>query len=169
MIVNVHERTYPDADPAELGALIDGLGSPDDRLWPRNGRWPAMRLDGPIGHHPRGGHGIVRYHVEEHVPGERVVFRFDRETGIDGFHMAELLPGPTLRHTIRGRPFGSMRVVWPLAVRWLHDQCIEDLFDQAASAIGHPTSASTPSPWVRFLLRVAPSPEREEAWLSRQA
>ncbi len=167
MIVNVHERTYPDADPAELGALIDGLGSPDDRLWPANGRWPAMRLDGPLDRHPRGGHGIVRYHVEEHEPGKRVVFRFEPETGIDGVHVVELLPGPTLRHTIRGTAHGSMRLAWPLAVRWLHDQCIEDLFDQAATSLGRPTDPTSPSWWVRFLLRVGPSPRREEARLAR--
>lgn len=168
MIVNVHERHYPDADPAELGALIDTLGSPDDRLWPRNGRWAAMRLDGPLDQHPRGGHGVVRYHVEEHVPGQRVVFRFEPDVGIDGVHLFELVPGPTLRHSIRGRARSTMRLAWPIAVRWLHDQCLEDLLDQAAVTLGHPVRPSTPSWWVRFLLRVGPSPEREEAWLSRQ-
>ncbi|MEO1060214.1 MAG: SRPBCC family protein [Actinomycetota bacterium] len=168
MIVNVHERQFPDADPSELGALIESLGSPDDRLWPRNRRWPPMRLDGPLAQHPSGGHGFVRYHVEDHVPGERVVFRFEPETGIDGVHIVELVPGPALRHTIRGRTHGSMRIVWPLAVRWLHDQCLEDLFDQAAGELGRPVATSTPSWWVRFLLRVGPSPAREDAWLARQ-
>ncbi|MEM8905065.1 MAG: SRPBCC family protein [Actinomycetota bacterium] len=168
MVVNVHERRYPDADPGELGALIDTVGSPHDRLWPANGRWPAMRLDGPLDEHPAGGHGMVRYHVEEHVPGERVVFRFEPETGIDGVHVIELLPGPTLRHSIRGRTHGSMRLAWPLAVRWLHERCIVDLFDQAAISLGRPIEPTRPSAWVRFLLRVGPSPEREDAWASRQ-
>ena len=39
MIRNVHERTLA-ATPEEVGALIDSLASPGDRLWPA-ARWPA--------------------------------------------------------------------------------------------------------------------------------
>jgi hypothetical protein len=51
MIRNVHERTLV-ATPEEVGALIDSLASPGDRLWPA-ARWPAMRLDAPLAHAPR--------------------------------------------------------------------------------------------------------------------
>ncbi len=69
-IRNVHTRAL-DATAAEVGALLDGLAGPDDRLWP-NGRWPAMRLDGPLEPGSRGGHGPVRYAVAERgEPGGR--------------------------------------------------------------------------------------------------
>lgn len=43
---NVHERVL-DAPPGVVGALIDGLASDGDALWPSD-RWPAMRLDCPL-------------------------------------------------------------------------------------------------------------------------
>jgi hypothetical protein len=39
-VVNVHQRLLH-ASPERVGALIDSLASPEDRLWP--GRWPRKR------------------------------------------------------------------------------------------------------------------------------
>lgn len=164
MIVNVHERTFPGADPVAIAELLDGLGQPGDRLWPDNGRWPRMTHEAPLTELPRGRHGLVRYRVTEHVPGRLVTWRFDDRVGLDGFHRMEHLDtaaGPMLRHTIRARPRGSMRLAWPLAVRPLHDQCLEDLLDGAAAELGVAHDPTPPSRWVRFLLWIAP-PEREE-------
>lgn len=171
MIENVHERIFPGADPAEIAALIDGLGQPDDRLWPGNGRWPAMEMSGPLAVLPHGGHGIVRYTTSDYRPGETVTFRFDDGLGLDGVHRFDRLDtpqGPGLRHTISARTYGSMRLGWPLAVRWLHDQCLEDLLDTAAARLGADVELSTPSLWVRFLLKVGPSPEKEMEMLRRR-
>ncbi|MEU6669228.1 hypothetical protein [Streptomyces sp. NPDC046727] len=59
-------RSLP-AKPAEVGALIDGLASENDRLWPK-APWLPMRLDRPLGSGTRGGHGPVRYRVAAYVP-----------------------------------------------------------------------------------------------------
>jgi len=85
---NVHERRVP-VPAATAEALLDSLAGPEDRSWPRQ-QWPAMRFDRPLGAGARGGHGPVRYTVEEYVPGRRVRFRFLGPTGFDGYHEYEV-------------------------------------------------------------------------------
>jgi len=99
MVGNLHERYLP-APPAVVGALLDGLASPADALWPTVW-WTAMRLDRPLGVGAHGGHGPIRYRVEHHDPGRHVRFRFEAPAGFDGFHEYAVLPGPRVR---RDRP-----------------------------------------------------------------
>ena len=68
MIRNVHERVI-NAPIEPLGALLDGLGQKDDRLWPSQG-WTPMVLDRPLALGADGGHGAIRYYVSEYEPGE---------------------------------------------------------------------------------------------------
>ena len=146
MIRNIHERELPDA-PGVAGRLLDGLSAADDRLWPKD-RWPAMRFDRPLKVGARGGHGPVRYSVSDLDPGRRVTFRFTGRR-FPGYHWFEVFTrdGRTvLRHTLEGRPRGRMLLIWPLAIRWLHDACVEDALDRAAGAAPRRHSA-----WVRFL------------------
>ena len=137
MIRNVHERTLA-ATPEEVGALVDSLSSPGDRLWPA-ARWPAMRLDAPLARGARGGHGPVRYWVESYEPGLRVVFRFEHATRLEGTHRLEIEPAAgghtVLRHVAEGRPYGWMRLGWPLCFRWLHDAAVEDALDRAQAEL----------------------------------
>ena len=67
MIRNVHERVI-NAPIEPLGALLDGLGQKDDRLWPSQG-WTPMVLDRPLALGADGGHGAIRYYVSEYEPG----------------------------------------------------------------------------------------------------
>ena len=78
---NVHERVLS-LTPAEVGAIVDSLASADDPLWPHD-RWPPMRFDRPLTVGAIGGHGPIRYTVEEYEPGRMIRFRF---TGPPGFH-----------------------------------------------------------------------------------
>lgn len=130
---NVHERTMP-GDLRAAGALLDRVGGPDDVLWP-SAQWPPMVLDAPVAIGAAGGHGAVRYHVEAYEPGRRIVFRFHPDLGLPGTHTLEVLPAGEgqvrMRHVIEARPVGSMRLLWPLAVRWAHDAVLEDLLDNA--------------------------------------
>lgn len=160
MLPNVHERELH--APAErVGALLDGLAGPGDRLWPGD-RWPVMRLDRPLGVGARGGHGFIRYSVEEHRPGERVVFRFaDRgglSAGLQGTHRLEVEPvdgdRTILRHVIDARCRGTMRLKWPLVIEPLHDALLEDALDKAALAVGDPPRNARYSTWVNFLRAV---------------
>jgi hypothetical protein len=153
-VYNVHERLLPDG----AGRLIDDLG----QIWPEG--WPRLRLDRPPAVGAAGGHGPIRYTVETYVPGEWVRFRVSAPRGLVGFHefTSHAAPGGTvLRHTIAASLHGRARLIWPLAIRWLHDAMIEDLLDRAELAttgtVAHP---SRWSPYVRLLRRRGGSSNR---------
>lgn len=140
MIRNVYQR-YIAAYPAEVGALLDSVGTPEDRLWPAPPR-DAMVLrhpDGPslrVG--ARGGHGPIRYRVEAHDPGRRVLFRLAGGAGLDGWHALTVEPaagGSLLRHELQVRPRGLARLVVPVVLS-MHDCYVEDAFDRAERELG---------------------------------
>ncbi len=150
----MHERRLP--RPAQRCApLIDSLAGPSDVLWPSN-RWPAMRFDRPLGVGAAGGHGPVRYRVEQYEPGTRVRFRFTAPRGFEGFHEFELIPvteGECLvRHSLVARMGWPAALTFPLFYRPLHDALIEDALDDAARFAGSPVAANRRwSRWVRVL------------------
>jgi hypothetical protein len=157
-ILNVHERILP-ATADEVGALLDGLAGPEDRLWPVV-RWPGlpMRFDRPLGVGASGGHGPIRYRVEEYVPGRRVVFRFSERMGLDGTHRFEVDDSEgvvELRHVLAGRPRRTKTLLtWLLFTRPLHNAVVEDLLDQAELAVsGKVLRPARWSWWVRLLRR----------------
>jgi hypothetical protein len=156
VVLNIHAREYPVGLEA-LGALIDNLGSGNDRFWPRH-RWPALRLDGPLAPGAQGGHGPIRDLVEAYDPGRLIRFRFTGPEGLAGWHAleAESTEGgrSRLRHTVRADLRGGMRLQWPLALRWLHDALIEDAFDCAARALGQPVPDRPFPLHVRLLRRL---------------
>lgn len=166
MVRNVHERWIA-AAPEAAGAVLDSLTGPDDRLWP-HGLWPSIRMDRPLAVGATGGHGPIRYWVEAYEPGRRVRFRFSDPDLLDGWHAFEVEPrdgGVVFRHVLEGRLGGRMRLLWPLAIRWLHDAVVEDGFDRAETALtGAPRNRASWSPWVRFLrARLAGGRSRPEA------
>ncbi|MEU9608756.1 SRPBCC family protein [Streptomyces sp. NPDC048057] len=151
---NVHERVL--AAPAEeVGALIDTLSSPKDRLWPHRA-WPAMVFDRPLGVGASGGHGPVRYTVAAYVPGASVRFAFRGPRGFHGFHEFAVHAvdeeRTVLRHVLAMDARGPARVSWPLVFRPLHDALLEDALDRAESALtGTVREPSRWSPYVRLL------------------
>ena len=158
---NIHERRLA-CEASSIGALVDSLAGPDDRLWPRE-RWPAMRFDGPLGVGARGGHGPIRYDVVAYEPHRRVQFRFTAPAGFHGHHCFEVhassggddrAPSVVLRHELRMRTSGWATASWPLVYRPLHDALIEDALDRAALAVGEPPRRAGWSRWVRLLRRV---------------
>jgi hypothetical protein len=155
-VLNVHEREY-DAPVELLGNLIGSLGRAGDRLWPA-GKWPPMRLDRPLSVGARGGHGPIRYAVEQFQPGRSVVFRFSAPRGFDGTHtfdVRERNGHAVLRHAIEMRTRGAAAVRWALALRPMHDALLEDCLDKAALSLGRPVS--NPARWpisVRMLQAV---------------
>lgn len=156
-VYNVHERLLPDA----AGSLIDDL----DQIWPEV--WPRMWLDRPMAVGASGGHGLIRYTVDSYVPGEWVRFRVTAPRGFVGFHefTSHDAPGGTvLRHTIAMSLHGSARLIWPLAIRWLHDAMIEDILDRAEHALtGSVAHPSQWSPYVRLLRGLAGSGSRNRS------
>ncbi|MFN3842425.1 MAG: hypothetical protein ACK4RW_04065 [Rehaibacterium terrae] len=149
---NVHARTLR-APAAAVGALIDTLASDDDRLWPHD-RWPAMRLDRALAIGARGGHGPVRYRVEDYRPGQCVRFAFEAPRGFHGWHGFHLEAGgghARLVHVLEMRIAGPALLSWPLLFRPLHDALLEDALDRAALALGDAPERQPWSPWVRLL------------------
>lgn len=157
-VYNVHERLLRGVSAQRAAELIDGLASPADELWPHQA-WPPLRFDRPLSPGAAGGHGPVRYTVEEYVPGIRIQFRFTGPRGFDGFHSFVRLDHPdgtVLRHVLVIRPRGPARLTWPLVFRWLHDALLEDSLDNAERA--GTGSVDDPAGWsayVRFLRGLA--------------
>jgi hypothetical protein len=149
-VLNVHEREFS-APPEEVGALIDSIASKDDRLWPLE-KWPPMRFDRPLSVGAVGGHGPVRYTVEEYQPSQRIVFRFTAPRGFNGSHRFEVEErgGKTvLRHVIEMCAEGPALLSWPLAVRALHDACLEDCLDRATVSLG--IDLAKPARWPVYV------------------
>jgi hypothetical protein len=117
-----------------------------------------MVLEAPLAVWVRGRHGPIRYQVTRYVPGRSVEFTFDEGVGLRGTHRFEVVPRDQqsclVRHVVEGRTAGRMRLVWPLAMRWLHDAVVEDLLDRVAIDAGHPpTRPAQWSWWVRRIRR----------------
>ncbi len=154
MDINLHERHFP-VPPEQVGALIDSLAGDDDAVWPSD-RWPALWLKNGLQLGSVGGHGPIRYSVDEYVPGRRVRFQFSGPRGFLGWHELTVVPahdGCDLRHTLSIDPRGLARVSWPVVIRPLHDALVEDAFDNAATTLGLDGIRPRWSWWVRCLRR----------------
>ena len=154
-VLNIHERKLA-ASPAQVGALIDALASPRDRLSPRQ-VWPPMKLDRPLGVGAVGGHGPIRYVVEAYEPGRSVVFRFTGPKGFDGTHRFDVVnegANAALRHTLAMKARGPALLSWPLLFRPLHDALLEDTLTNAERALGLEVHVMRWSPLVRLLRRM---------------
>lgn len=156
-VLNVHERELK-ADPLEIGALIDPLSSKEDRLWPKH-VWPPLKFDRPLAIGASGGHGPIRYFVEEYTPGQSVRFRFTGPRGFDGFHGYRIVAGPqrsvVLRHTLWMSTHGAAILSWPLVFRPMHDALIADSFATAQASLGLAPAIRPWSLWVKMLRWIA--------------
>lgn len=152
-VLNVHERELQ-AGPDRVGALVDSLASRDDSLWPRHA-WPLMEFDRPLSVGARGGHGPIRYFIEEYVPGESIKFRFTGPRGFDGSHgyewMRTTADTAVLRHTLEMTTHGLAVLSWPVVYQPMHDALIEDSLATAEASLGHAPHIQPWSLWVRFL------------------
>ena len=152
-VVNIHSRVV-DQPKAVIARLFDTLANQNDQLLATD-KWPAMYLDQGLKVGSKGGHGIIRYTVEQYAPGASIQFRFTKPIGFDGFHQFRIrATGPNqteLRHEINMRLRAGAILTWPLMIRWLHDAYIEDAFDRVENHFRTEKKASNWTPWVRFL------------------
>ncbi|WP_067822972.1 hypothetical protein [Nocardia inohanensis] len=149
-VLNVHSRRIP-LSVKEAGALLDTLASDDDRVWPTD-HWPRMRLDRPLAVGAVGGHGPVRYRVEQYVPGRWVRFRFTGPRGFDGFHEFTVEgddDSAVLAHLLIVEPHGPARLTWPLFFRWMHDAVAEDALDRVERDLTG--TVREPARWSRYV------------------
>ncbi len=114
-----------------------------------------MRFDRPLGAGAAGGHGPVRYTVEEYIPGRKLKFRFTGPRGFVGHHWFEVLHADAgralLRHTIQMDARGPAVLSWPLVFRPLHDALLEDLLALAQANLGVAPEIRPWSAWVKLL------------------
>jgi hypothetical protein len=152
-VVNIHERELH-ASFDQVGALIDTLASNCDALWPVHS-WPPMKFDRPLSQGATGGHGPIRYRVEEYLTGQSVKFRFTGPKYFDGWHRFEVVSqkpsAVILRHKIEMSAHGIGLLTWPLLFAPLHDALLEDSLATAQAALGEVPQVQTWSPWVKLL------------------
>jgi hypothetical protein len=117
-----------------------------------------MRFDGPLAVGARGGHGPIRYTIEDYEPGRRIAFRFTAPNGFHGTHSFVLSPregGCELRHVLEMRVSGRAIITWPLVFRPLHDALLEDGLDKGDAMLGEKDWVKRKWPWgVRALRRL---------------
>ena len=155
-VLNEHLRLLP-ASPESVGELMNTLASRGDLLWPHE-RWPRMKFDGPLAVGAAGGHGPIRYTIQDYDPGRRIVFRFTAPVGFHGTHSFAVSPregGCELRHVLEMRVSGRALLIWPLVIRHLHDALLEDALDKAESVLNEGDWVKRRWPfWVRVLRRL---------------
>ncbi len=140
--------------------LLSELCGPRDRLWPAD-LWPLLRIDGALESGVVFGHGPIRYRLLEYVPGRRITFALIAPyrgitAGFNGIHEFTVVPlgnnSVVLRHEIRAQLTGIALLVWPLAIRPVHNALIEDGFEKAQAVLA---GGLRPKPrwslWVRTL------------------
>ena len=152
-VLNIHERKI-EASEEQVGKLIDSLSSKEDRLWPKH-LWPPMEFDRPLGVGAEGGHGPIRYFVEEYATGKSIKFCFTGPKGFSGFHAYEIVSGPKqtciLRHTLKMNTYGPAICSWPIVFRPLHDALIEDSFATAEASMELTPKIQAWTIWVKIL------------------
>ncbi len=152
-VLNIHERELQ-TSAEQVGVLIDSLASAKDALWPSYS-WPKIEFDRPLAVGAFGGHGPIRYFVEEYVPGQSIRFRFTRPKGYHGYHGIEIISisgsSVILRHTLQMTTHGLALLSWPIVFRPLHDALAEDAAARAQASLGLPPRIVAWSPWVKFL------------------
>ncbi len=150
-VSNIHQCEIA-LDLEKAGVLIDSLATSRDLLWP-NHIWPKMELDKGHAIGSTGGHGPIRYFVEEHIPGKSIRFRFSAPKGFDGYHSYDIIEEEKmiLRHSVIMKTRGLAVFSWPLIFGPMHNALIEDSLTKAQISLGVPGEMKPWSIWVKIL------------------
>ena len=109
-----------------------------------------MRFDAPLQTGASGGHGPIRYHVSDYVPGRRVEFQFDRKgmaAGLDGRHYFEVISRRDhvlLRHVVDAECDFRTWMKWHVMIGPMHDALLEDALDRAQIVLDKAPGAIRP-------------------------
>ncbi len=155
-VINIHQRVIS-SPPERVVPLLRTLASDEDLVWPVE-QWPRMRLNEGLKLGSRGGHGPIRYHIEELIPDQSIQFRFEQPKGFDGYHRLSIdkdhQQQTRLHHVIDMKTNGLGTIAWLLGIRWLHDALIEDAFDKIENQLCGTQKRTEWNWWVRTLRRV---------------
>jgi len=151
-VVNIHKRLLHQPKEKVI-EITKTLATENDAIWPKE-KWPSMRFKGGIRIGAKGGHGPIRYAVEEYNPAT-IQFRFLKPKGFHGIHKFEIhdVAGnrTEISHTIEMNTSGSGTLLWILGIRSLHNALIEDAFDKLENHFLEHQKSTPWNLWVRFL------------------
>ncbi|MDB2462858.1 hypothetical protein N9W61_02010 [Algibacter sp.] len=152
-VVNTHKRII-NLSKTEIASLLASLSTTNDKVWPKN-NWPAIRFKGGLKVGAKGGHGMIRYNVEQYILGELLVFRFLKPNGFNGIHKFEIksisVENTEVKHSIVMKTKGIIATLkWVLVIRWLHDALIENAFDTIENNFLKEKTHKKWSYWVRL-------------------
>lgn len=137
-IENLHTRILHVKLP-EAAKLIDSLSSKNDLLWPYE-IWPRMILKNGLKIGSSGGHGPVKYFVDDYEPGVHIRFKFTFPKGFNGFHEYHLREEgkdkTEIIHLLEMDAKGLDIFGWLFFFKHMHDAFIEDSFTKAEKSLG---------------------------------
>ena len=116
-----------------------------------------MRFNSELKVSAKGGHGPIRYLVDEYVPGQNVKFKFTSPKGFNGYHDFRIVAREDscrLIHTIDMGLSGIAVFTWPMIFRPLHDALLKDALDKVAKLTGQEPVKKGWSLWVRLLRKI---------------
>lgn len=152
-VLNVHKRTLNQSS-SKIAELLETLATENDMIIAKD-KWPRMKLDNGLRVGSKGGHGPIRYSVQEYIVGKSIQFKFSVPKGFGGFHKFEIADlgnnKAEIQHTIDMRTSGIDTIKWLIAIRWLHDAYIEDAFDKLENHFSEEKKSSVWNLWVKFL------------------
>ena len=103
----------------------------------------------------KGGHGPIKYTVENYDPSELIQFRFLKPIGFKGIHKLELKElsnqKTQIKHTIDMQTSGKATVHWIFIIRALHNALIEDAFDKLENDLSNSHKKTEYNLWVKIL------------------
>ena len=152
-VLNIHRRII--SQPiTTVAQLLSTLATKDDQVWPYE-QWPRMKFKEGLKVGSRGGHGPIRYTIEQFDPGKLIRFTFTKPAGFHGFHQLEIRAvdekHTEVQHTINMHVKGFGIFIWLLGVRQLHDALIEDAFDKIENHFSREIKRTEWSVWVNIL------------------
>lgn len=139
---------------AEVGKLLDSLASERDQLWPLE-NWPKIYFDRPLQVGAHGGHSPIQYEITNYIPQEFIQFKFIAPAGFVGIHYFKIETLDANRceisHTIEMNVTGKGIITWHIAILYLHNALIRDLFAKAEASLGIEPTNHPWNPWVKVL------------------
>tara|TARA_B110000003_G_scaffold84360_1_gene86374 strand:+ start:157 stop:657 length:501 start_codon:yes stop_codon:yes gene_type:complete len=152
-VFNIHKRVI-NQSKNKIEEILNTLSYDNDLIWPKE-KWPAMKFKGRIKVGAKGGHGPIRYLVEEYNPNEIIQFRFSKPNGFNGIHKFEInelsKEKTEIKHTIDMNTYGKGTLMWTLVIRPLHNALIQDAFDKIENNFSKTLKLTKWNFWVRFL------------------
>jgi hypothetical protein len=108
-VINIHSRII-NQPINKIAELFETLSTETDKIWPKE-KWPEMKFKDYIKVGAKGGHGPIKYSVEEYKPNKIIQFRFSKTNGFNGIHKFEIIEltkeRTEVKHTIDMNTIGK--------------------------------------------------------------